>query len=112
MYAIRSYYANMIFVMAEEEADYILENLSYASEDFYYEYALGTHTLQMNKDHNYNGTVANQLSTLNHIGVITSYSIHYTKLYEAVRRQQSLQPPLRSEPAWSKDGAYPLWPCP
>ena len=34
-------------------------------------YALGTHTLQMNKDHDYGDVVANQLSTLNHIGMFT-----------------------------------------
>ena len=32
-------------------------------------YVLGVNTLQMNKDHNYGGAVANQLDTLNHIGL-------------------------------------------
>ena len=32
-------------------------------------YVLGANTLQMNKDHDYNGVVANQLSTLNHLGM-------------------------------------------
>jgi mono/diheme cytochrome c family protein len=32
-------------------------------------YALGVNTMQMNRDHNYNGVVANQLATLEHIGV-------------------------------------------
>ena len=32
-------------------------------------YALGVTTLQMNKDHNYGGTLANQLATLEHLGV-------------------------------------------
>jgi uncharacterized repeat protein (TIGR03806 family) len=34
-------------------------------------YALGVNTLQMNKDHDYGGRVANQLRTLEHIGVFT-----------------------------------------
>ena len=34
-------------------------------------YALGVNTLQMNKDHDYGGVVANQLSTLEHLGVFT-----------------------------------------
>lgn len=34
-------------------------------------YALGVNTLQMNKDHDYDGVVANQLSTLDHLGVFT-----------------------------------------
>lgn len=34
-------------------------------------YALGVNTLQMNKDHDYNGVVANQLATLDHIGIFT-----------------------------------------
>jgi uncharacterized repeat protein (TIGR03806 family) len=33
-------------------------------------YALGVNTAQMNRDHNYGGVVANQLSTLEHIGVL------------------------------------------
>jgi uncharacterized repeat protein (TIGR03806 family) len=32
-------------------------------------YALGLNTAQMNKDHNYNGVIANQMSTLEHIGL-------------------------------------------
>ncbi len=32
-------------------------------------YVLGVNTLQMNRDHNYGGVVANQLATLNHLGV-------------------------------------------
>jgi uncharacterized repeat protein (TIGR03806 family) len=32
-------------------------------------YALGVTTLQMNKDHDYGGTIANQLATLEHLGV-------------------------------------------
>jgi hypothetical protein len=32
-------------------------------------YALGVTTLQMNKDHDYGGVVANQLATLEHLGV-------------------------------------------
>ena len=32
-------------------------------------YALGVNTAQMNKDHDYGGTVANQLSTLEHLGI-------------------------------------------
>jgi uncharacterized repeat protein (TIGR03806 family) len=34
-------------------------------------YALGVNTLQMNRDHNYNGGVANQLATLDHLGLFT-----------------------------------------
>ena len=34
-------------------------------------YALGVNTAQMNRDHNYNGVVANQLATLEHIGLFT-----------------------------------------
>ena len=34
-------------------------------------YALGVNTLQMNKDHDYGGVVANQIATLAHIGVFT-----------------------------------------
>jgi uncharacterized repeat protein (TIGR03806 family) len=34
-------------------------------------YALGVNTAQMNRDHDYNGTVANQLATLDHIGLFT-----------------------------------------
>lgn len=34
-------------------------------------YALGVNTLQMNRDHDYDGVVANQLATLNHIGLFT-----------------------------------------
>ena len=30
---------------------------------------LGVNTLQMNKDHDYGGVIANQLSTLEHLGV-------------------------------------------
>ena len=34
-------------------------------------YVLGINTLQMNKDHDYGGVVANQLRTLDHLGVFT-----------------------------------------
>jgi uncharacterized repeat protein (TIGR03806 family) len=34
-------------------------------------YALGVNTAQMNKDHDYGGVVANQLATLDHIGIFT-----------------------------------------
>jgi hypothetical protein len=34
-------------------------------------YALGLTTLQMNKDHDYGGVIANQLATLNHLGIFT-----------------------------------------
>lgn len=34
-------------------------------------YALGVNTAQMNRDHNYNGVIANQLATLDHIGLFT-----------------------------------------
>lgn len=34
-------------------------------------YILGVNTLQMNKDHSYGGTIANQLATLEHLGVFT-----------------------------------------
>lgn len=34
-------------------------------------FALGVSTMQMNRDHNYNGVIANQLKTLEHIGVFT-----------------------------------------
>src|SRR6185295_16340781 len=34
-------------------------------------YALGVNTIQMNRDHDYGGVVANQLDTLNHIGLFT-----------------------------------------
>ncbi len=34
-------------------------------------FALGVNTMQMNRDHNYGGIVANQLATLDHIGVFT-----------------------------------------
>jgi uncharacterized repeat protein (TIGR03806 family) len=34
-------------------------------------YALGVNTLQMNKDHDYGGVVANQLATLEHLGLFT-----------------------------------------
>jgi uncharacterized repeat protein (TIGR03806 family) len=34
-------------------------------------FALGVSTMQMNRDHNYNGIVANQLATLEHIGLFT-----------------------------------------
>lgn len=34
-------------------------------------YALGVNTLQMNRDHRYGGVVANQLATLEHLGVFT-----------------------------------------
>ncbi|MFM8272516.1 MAG: PQQ-dependent sugar dehydrogenase [Gemmata sp.] len=34
-------------------------------------YALGVNTAQMNRDHSYNGVVANQLATLDHIGMFT-----------------------------------------
>jgi uncharacterized repeat protein (TIGR03806 family) len=34
-------------------------------------FALGVSTLQMNRDHNYGGVIANQLATLEHIGVFT-----------------------------------------
>jgi uncharacterized repeat protein (TIGR03806 family) len=34
-------------------------------------FALGVNTMQMNRDHTYGGTVANQLATLEHIGVFT-----------------------------------------
>jgi uncharacterized repeat protein (TIGR03806 family) len=34
-------------------------------------YALGVNTQQMNKDHDYGGVVANQLSTLDHLGLFT-----------------------------------------
>ncbi len=34
-------------------------------------YVLGVNTLQMNKDHDYNGVVANQLDTLEHLGIFT-----------------------------------------
>ena len=32
-------------------------------------YALGVNTLQMNRDHNYGGVIANQLATLEHLGI-------------------------------------------
>jgi uncharacterized repeat protein (TIGR03806 family) len=35
-------------------------------------YALGAQTLQVNKDHDYGGTVANQLRTLDHLGIFTA----------------------------------------
>jgi uncharacterized repeat protein (TIGR03806 family) len=35
-------------------------------------YALGVNTLQMNKDHAYGGVIANQLRTLEHLGVFTT----------------------------------------
>ncbi len=35
-------------------------------------FALGTTTLQMNRDHNYDGVVANQLATLEHIGMFSN----------------------------------------
>jgi uncharacterized repeat protein (TIGR03806 family) len=34
-------------------------------------YALGVDTLQMNRDHDYGGVIANQLATLEHLGVFT-----------------------------------------
>jgi uncharacterized repeat protein (TIGR03806 family) len=34
-------------------------------------FALGVNTLQMNKDHDYSGVVANQLRTLDHLGIFT-----------------------------------------
>jgi len=34
-------------------------------------YVLGVNTLQMNKDHDYGGVVANQLATLDHLGIFT-----------------------------------------
>jgi uncharacterized repeat protein (TIGR03806 family) len=34
-------------------------------------YALGVNTIQMNKDHDYGGVLANQLATLDHIGLFT-----------------------------------------
>jgi uncharacterized repeat protein (TIGR03806 family) len=34
-------------------------------------YVLGVQSLQMNQDHNYNGTVANQLRTLEHLNIFT-----------------------------------------
>ena len=34
-------------------------------------YVLGVNTLQMNKDHDYDGVVANQLQTLEHLGIFT-----------------------------------------
>ncbi len=34
-------------------------------------FALGVSTMQMNKDHNYDGVIANQLATLEHIGMFT-----------------------------------------
>lgn len=34
-------------------------------------YALGVNTAQMNRDHDYGGVVANQLDTLNHLGIFT-----------------------------------------
>ena len=34
-------------------------------------FALGVSTMQMNKDHNYDGVIANQLATLEHIGLFT-----------------------------------------
>jgi uncharacterized repeat protein (TIGR03806 family) len=35
-------------------------------------FALGVNTMQMNRDHDYGGTVANQLATLEHIGLFTT----------------------------------------
>jgi uncharacterized repeat protein (TIGR03806 family) len=35
-------------------------------------FALGVNTMQMNRDHDYGGTLANQLATLAHIGVFTT----------------------------------------
>src|SRR5262249_35129794 len=34
-------------------------------------FALGVNTMQMNRDHNYDGAIANQLATLDHIGLFT-----------------------------------------
>jgi uncharacterized repeat protein (TIGR03806 family) len=34
-------------------------------------FALGVSTLQMNRDHNYDGVIANQIATLDHIGLFT-----------------------------------------
>jgi uncharacterized repeat protein (TIGR03806 family) len=34
-------------------------------------FALGVSTMQMNKDHNYDGVIANQLATLEHVGLFT-----------------------------------------
>ena len=63
MYAIRSYYA-----MAHEDDP--VRALRAALE-------MGEHISQFNQD---NGTNLGL-----HIGVITSYSIHYTKLYDGSR---------------------------
>ncbi len=35
-------------------------------------YVLGINTMQMNKDHDYGDSIANQLATLNHLGVFTT----------------------------------------
>jgi hypothetical protein len=34
-------------------------------------FALGVNTMQMNRDHNYDGVIANQLATFDHIGLFT-----------------------------------------
>src|SRR5207245_7879118 len=36
-----------------------------------HKFALGVSTMQMNKDHDYGGVIANQLATLEHIGLFT-----------------------------------------
>jgi uncharacterized repeat protein (TIGR03806 family) len=63
-------------------------------------YALGVNTLQMNRDHNYGGVVANQLETLNHIGIFTEPmpkpASHYPRLADYRDPSQDLHLRARS----------------
>ena len=62
--------------------------------------ALGVNTMQMNKDHNYDGVVANQLDTLNHLGIFTKplpkKPEKLTRLVDYRDRKQDLDSRARS----------------
>ena len=61
-------------------------------------YVLGVNTLQMNKDHDYGGVIANQLSTLEHLGVFSEPlpwpPEHLPRLYD--HRDESVPLDLRA----------------
>ncbi len=63
-------------------------------------FALGVSTLQMNRDHNYNGVIANQLDTLNHIGMFSKAlpkpSNDLPKLIDYKNEKESLEDRARA----------------
>ena len=57
-------------------------------------YALGVNTRQMNKDHDYNGVIANQLATLDHLKIFTKPLPKPPKKLARIRDHRDASEPL------------------